>query len=111
MARNLTVELLAEMGETIDEYDGLCGELADILISKLGEDVVSILYIDGKECDLRCGDHSWSYHMVPIVHGVVHDAWFPDLMLPPRQYLKAAFPKQRMRFSVVDSDGAVDGHL
>jgi len=88
---NLAVELLREIGESVEDFDGLCGELVDLLIHKHGEEKVDILYVDG---DLKCGDLSWFYHMAAVIDGVVHDAWFPKLVLPPDEYLKTAFPNQ-----------------
>lgn len=37
--------------------------------------------------------------MVPVVDGLVHDAWFPSFILPPDEYVKTAFPDQSLKFS------------
>ncbi len=37
-----------------------------------------------------CGRrHAWRYHSVPVIDGLVHDAWHPELMLPVDEYLRA----------------------
>lgn len=94
---NLAIELLEEIGETIEDFDGLCGELVDLLIHEYGEEAVDILYIDG---DIKCENWTWSYHMVAVIDGIVHDAWFPKLMLPPDEYVIAAFPGQKLTTKV-----------
>jgi len=78
----------------------MCGELVDGIIHWLGEDRVDILYIkpvdeyDALENDFD--QAGWSYHMVAIVDGIVHDPWFPTLCLPPIEYVRCAFPNQRV---------------
>lgn len=94
--KNLAIQTLEAAGETVDDYDGLCGELVDALIHKHGSDAVSIMYIKPPSMDIciQNGHRLWSYHMVAVIDGAVHDAWFPDLILPPQEYLTAAFPGQ-----------------
>ncbi len=95
--RNLAVAYLEHKGETLDEYEGICGELVDGMMHWLGEDRIRILYIKGES--LECRDLEWSYHMVAVIDGLVHDAWFPNFILPPEKYVKAAFPKTELEFS------------
>jgi len=97
--RNLALEFLAQQFENVEDYDEFCGELVDGIIHWLGEERVSILHIDaGDGLILRAGD-PWRYHMVPIVDGNVHDAWYPHLVLPPEEYVKRAFPGQVLSLS------------
>lgn len=99
MKSNMAVAFLEKEGETIHDYDGMCGELVDGMMHWLGEDQVSILYIKPRD-ESGIIDHGsasldpWSYHMVAVVDGHVHDAWFPDLVLPPDEYVGEAFPNQ-----------------
>ena len=108
---NLAVEYLANQFEELEDYDGNCGELTDGIIHWLGEDRVSILYVDhvGDEdaCLLCASGKVWSYHMVPIIDGEVHDAWHPHLILPPGEYASAAFPGQSLRLAFYG--GELDG--
>lgn len=95
--RNLAVAYLEHKGEALDEYEGICGELVDGMMHWLGEDKIRILYIKGES--LGCRGLEWSYHMVAVIDGLVHDAWLPDLLLPPKEYVEAAFPKADVEFS------------
>lgn len=122
---NLTVEFLK--GRSLEEWDGLCLELANAVIKKIDGGLgPQILYIekrgsfkydfDGKPMDRvrawrkRIPDqelepnekfaegnpYDWIWHAVPIIEGLVHDAWFPKLILPPEEYAKLAFPNQEL---------------
>lgn len=94
---NLAVAYLEHKDETLDEYDGICGELVDGMMHWLGEGKIRILYLKGE--GLMCRDLEWSYHMVAVIDGLVHDAWFPNLLLPPSEYVRTAFPKTDVEFS------------
>lgn len=93
---NIAVQILEELGEGLGDYDGMCGELADAVLHRYPD--AKILYVKPENMseDLICGEEPWSYHMVAVVDGIVHDAWFPELMLPPKQYVKQAFPGLRV---------------
>ena len=108
--KNLALIFLAEHDESIEEYEGLCGELTDQVIKWLGEDMVSILFIDPTNpyhLDDPDGGR-WYYHMVPIVDGLVHDPWFPELVLEPREYFKKAFPGVEAHITITDEHGLRD---
>lgn len=77
--KNLVTQYLADRGETTADWDGLCGELADRVIGPRDQ----ILYVEG--------DIPWRYHMVPLIAGLVHDAWCPGEALPPRAWLRQMF--------------------
>lgn len=98
MTENLAVALLQKNEETIADYDGHCGELVDGIIHWLGEDRVSILYLKpSNEIEgLITNWDVWRYHMVALIDGFVHDAWFPKLVLPPGEYIAKAFPGQKV---------------
>ena len=38
--------------------------------------------------------------MVVVIDGLVHDAWFPDLIIPPEEYIDEAFPGVAVRSSI-----------
>ena len=100
--RNLAIEFLEKNGKFLDvSYDGLCGELVDDIMHWLGEDKVRILYIEPriKYGTLILGDHRWCYHVVPVIDGLVHDAWQPDLVLDVDEYVLRAFPGQIFKYS------------
>lgn len=96
---NHAVNLLRKTKMTLDHYYGLCGELCDEVLHEHPE--AKILYIQphpvaglfpGVLEVWREGSLvEWSYHMVPVVDGLVHDAWFPEDMLPPDEYVKKIF--------------------
>ena len=94
--RNLALAYLEYKDESLDDYEGICGDLVDGMMRWIGEDRIRILYIKG---DLECQGLEWSYHMVAVIDGLVHDAWFPSLPLPPEEYIKSAFPKIELEFS------------
>ena len=108
---NLTIQYLESVDRTVDYYPGLCGDLADDVISHLGEDRVSLLYIRSAREDSciyywsqgRLID-SWLWHAAPIIDGMVHDAWFPDLIMIPDEYIRLAFPEQDVQWSIYDGN-------
>lgn len=102
---NLAIAFLEESEESLDEYDGMCGELADNILQWLDlGDRVCILYIEPHypldDIDNGIDRWGWRFHMVVLVDGLVHDAWFPTLVLPPDEYIEAAFPDQELRWEV-----------
>lgn len=87
---NLAVQRLTQQGETIADYEGICGEIANA-ISQDGDD---ILYVEPAGSwpliPLRGEQTIWRYHMVLLRDGLVHDAWCEDV-LPAREYLVTMF--------------------
>ena len=77
---HLAREFLRKRAETVDDWEGVCGELANEVITEKD----SIIHVDG--C-VR-----WRYHMVPYIDGLVHDAWCPGPPLPVKEWLRAMFP-------------------
>lgn len=103
--KNLALEYLEEAEESLEDYDGMCGELVDAMIHWYGEDRhVGILYISPpSEYEMIRTEHDpigWCYHMVAIIDDLVHDPWYPTLVLPPDEYVKSAFPNQRLDYEV-----------
>lgn len=82
---NLAREVLERNGETLEDYDGMCGELADQVFHLVGDDRrCASLYIEGLLLNA-----AWNYHMVALVDGLVHDAWLPGPPLPPAAWVAA----------------------
>lgn len=106
---NLAIEYLNRKGETIWDYDGLCVELVDGMMHWLGEDTIEILYIKPTDWAktlvlVRPHDHeefNWSYHAVSVIDGFVHDAWAPEVILPPEEYVDKVFEDQDAEFYIV----------
>jgi len=110
LLKNLALEELRILGKELEDYNGHCGELCDDVLHRHHK--AKILYIAAThEPDLivSVAGHAWDYHMVPVVDGIVHDAWHPDLLLPPLEYVQAAFPKQHLRAEV--TSGTATEHL
>lgn len=99
---NLAVRFLEQEDSAIDCYDGCCGDLVDDMMHWLGEDRVRIMYIkptEPKRALVRMLHDPlqvfvWRYHMVAVIDDKVHDAWTPEAVLPPDEYIEAAFPGQ-----------------
>lgn len=97
---NIALQVLEELGEDLDEYRGYCGELADAIMHRYPN--AQILYVKPRKDweDLAIGDDICRYHMAAVVDGIVHDAWFPELLLPPDRYVKQAFPNVKTVFDL-----------
>lgn len=92
---NIALQYLDENNKTLDEFNGICGELVDAIIHWRSDGSVSILYIEEAFGGLIINEvNEWSYHMVPVIDNLVHDAWIPNLILGPEEYIKQAFPRQ-----------------
>jgi hypothetical protein len=76
---NLAAKYLRKHGETVEDWDGVCGELADAIIGPDDD----IIYVEG--------EIGWRFHMVPLVGGLIHDAWCEGDALPLRDWLAKMF--------------------
>lgn len=90
-------------GVELDEWEGCCIDLAGSLQETYGGD---LLYIEGD--DLRGPDGTaWKWHAALLRDGVVYDAWFPHLRLPPDDHVLEAFgPEAGARWEI--NPGAED---
>ena len=105
---NLAEKYLAESNQTTADFYGNCGELVDEMMHWMGEDKIRIFYISITSAILPLkpngdytdgGTYLWRYHMVPVIDGIVHCAWMPELMVSPDEYVKIGFPEQEVESS------------
>lgn len=110
---NLALQFLSEQTGPdcdLDHWLSYCGELADAIghwLPKTSE--WRILYVEpakestlwGLFVEIGNAQHYWSYHMVSVIDGLVHDAWLPELVLPPEEYVAAAFPNQNVTWELM----------
>lgn len=79
---NLATEYLRANNETLADYDGICGELANVLQKVTpNSKIVSVSGVGVFDTT------AWTYHTVVMVDGVVHDAWRKDA-LPLKRWLR-----------------------
>jgi hypothetical protein len=72
-----------ELPTDLAEWEGWCLELVNELLRTYPDS--DILYVD-------LMDHPrWTYHAAIVVDGIVHDAWHPDVRLPPAEYVRKVF--------------------
>lgn len=95
---NLATEYLKTHGETVDDWDGVCGELANAIC----EDGDHTLWVEG--------DIGWKFHMVLLRGGLVHDAWCEGDALPPREWLLKMFGEKAWVELSLDGDVVFEGH-
>lgn len=67
---NLARQYLEDTGQTLRDFPGLCGELANELHKVTpNSQIVSVSGIGVFDTT------AWTYHTVVMVDGVIHDAW------------------------------------
>ena len=94
---NLAAKYLRDHGETIEDYDGVCGELSNAI----GGESDHMLWVEG--------DIPWRFHMVLLREGLVHDAWCEGDALPPREWLIRMFGAQAWVEVSLDGDTIFEG--
>lgn len=107
----LVVDALGK--DTLEDYDGQCGELADSILhaaTRAGIKKQAILWIEAVDAGagglLAPRDHGayWRHHMVAVIDGKVIDPWFNGPEMYPKRYVKTMFPGQVVTFSMVEED-------
>ena len=89
--KNLAKAHLIQHGQTVDDWEGVCGELANAVIGP-DDDIIHVKFLD---------PDWWDWHMVPLIGGLVHDAWCPsDEPLPVKDWLHLMFPGQAVEVSL-----------
>lgn len=97
--KNLALQALASRGEALENYDGMCGEVADLVFHLVDDEArACCLYVEG---DLPQG---WTYHMVAVVDGLVHDAWDEGEPTAPAAYLARMFGKEYVTVALNGED-------
>jgi hypothetical protein len=99
---NLAKVYLEEHGETIDDWDGFCGDLADKVAAPFPD--AAMIWVDGEI------GHGWRFHMAPEIDGLIHDAWCPGDALPIEEWLATMFGDgwvEVNRFHSLDEDPAI----
>lgn len=99
---NLAKEYLRAWNETVDDYEGICGELAGA-VQKTADGRGHLLFVEG--------DIPWRYHMAWLDdNGLVHDAWCErDEPLPVREWLIEMFGERTWVEVSLNSDTIFDG--
>lgn len=92
MSANLATQYLRDHNETLADYNGVCGEIANAIMRN--ED--HALWVEG--------DIPWKYHMVALVDGLVHDAWCEGDALSPRDWLIKMFGPNSNVVVALDGD-------
>lgn len=79
---NLAHQYLKSSGQTLRDYEGLCGELANELQKATPHShLVSVSGIGVFDTT------AWTYHTVVMVDGIIHDAWCKR-PLPLKEWLE-----------------------
>lgn len=73
--KHLARAYLRSHGQTLEDWDGDCGGLADEVIGSNDH----IIYVEP-----AC---LWRYHMVPLIAGLIHDAWCDGPPIPIKEWL------------------------
>jgi hypothetical protein len=94
-------QYLVDNNETLDDYEGCCGELAN----RVGGTDDPVLYVEG-DAVFAAG---WDYHMVPLCEGLVHDAWCEGNALPPRAWLLKMFGAELLVEVSLNGETIFDG--
>jgi len=79
---------LEARGETTDDWEGTCGELANEIVRPDDD----IIYVEG------CA--RWRFHMVPLIDGLIHDAWCEGPPLPIAEWLAKMFWGEEIELSL-----------
>lgn len=100
---NLAIDYLERHSETVDDWDGICGELANAILMERGDRKTDhLIYIEGD-----IGD--W-YHMAPLCEGLVHDAWCPGDGRPLRDWLIEMYGEHAWIELTLDAVDIFAGH-
>lgn len=108
--KNIAIQVLEEIGKSLEDFEGLCGELADEVLHRFPDAKLLVIepedWVNGLAVE-RDG-FGWDYHIVPIINDAVHDAWFPELVLSPKEYIQQAFPgRDDVKAKIYGKDKAI----
>lgn len=112
---NHSIVYLQTTNQHLSDYDFQCVELMGDVLDHVNKTdnmaTTQTLYINAismPNIGLRPRhkrSYCWRYHCVPVINGLVHDAWFPKLILPPKEYVAKAFPNQSLYLEWIEKDG------
>lgn len=95
-ACNITADFVRETGRRA-QWENRCITLAEAVIYR-GHPIAATGQIVGFEpvtaigLPVPGGGAAWHFHAAPLIGGLVHDAWWPDLVLAPADFAAAAWP-------------------
>jgi hypothetical protein len=95
---NRATEYLKRHGETVADWEGNCGSLAD-KIQEHGDDMI---WVEGAGIQ-------WRYHMVVLSGGLIHDAWCDGDALPLPEWLAKMFGEEWVEVSKNGNDAFYEG--
>jgi len=78
----MTIAVILPQGEELKKWEGYCLELVNELLHR--HPTGQILYIEPWA-------GPWKYHTALVLDGLVYDAWYPDVRLPPAEYVEEVF--------------------
>lgn len=82
----MNIALAVAMGcGGLERFESRCMELVDEVLHRHPD--ADILWVDLEMPDDPLSFFDWMYHAVPVINGLVHDAWHPEAMLPPPEYV------------------------
>ena len=107
---NLSRQLIASLGGDLMSWWGGCVPLADAVLDEHGGGLfLCIECAHGAPARLQgLGGGRWSRHVVPVVDGVVHDAWSHLPPMPSADYLLAHFSGEKILAHTIPHEQGVD---
>lgn len=99
---NAAHEYLATTRLTPDHFDNFCHKLSFQTMMRLAAHGVDahILWmrhvVDDERITPSTISRRWRYHAAVEIDGMIHDAWFPEV-LPRGEYLQRMFPGQLVK--------------
>lgn len=88
-------------GENLQEYEGYCGEVADMILHEAGGDIIHMEPAQGDWFyPSYCPGLSWKFHIVARVRNRIYDAWYPGRPCTLNTYLQRVFPDQLIEIMV-----------
>lgn len=91
--------------ETLKDYEGLCGEIANQILVCAGRgNILFIEPIDEYLCPMYNRALLWGFHQVAVIDGLVCDPWNPGEPSPIEVYLKEVFPGQKYKTELFAED-------
>lgn len=88
-------------GEKLEDYEGYCGEVADMISHLAGGDIIHLQPADGLEFSPAYDRRRvWIFHIVARVNNRIYDAWYPGAPCTLNTYLRRVFPGRKIEVMV-----------